>query len=125
MVTPCLPRLKNTLTLVKEQNGVVDLGLPEYELEILVRLHDPQRGEIDQQHLWKYGVPNSANNLIVGGHHLVGMSLILGTRSECSHTGGEGGYKFELGGCKFELGEILCKSELRTQGALISGPMHH
>ena len=46
-----LPRLKDGLTLVKEQNGVVDLGLPEDELEILSSTHAAQRGEVDQQHL--------------------------------------------------------------------------
>ena len=46
-----LPRLKDGLTLVKEQNGVVDLGFPEYELEVLSSTHAAQGGEVDQQHL--------------------------------------------------------------------------
>lgn len=46
-----LPCLKDGLTLVKEQDGIVDLGLSEYELEILSSTHATQRGEVDQQNL--------------------------------------------------------------------------
>ena len=46
-----LPRLKDGLTLVKEQDGIVDLGLTEYELEVLPCSHAPQGREVDQKNL--------------------------------------------------------------------------
>ena len=51
MVTPRLPGLKNGLALVEEQNGVVDLGLAKYELEVLICSHGPEGWEVDQQYL--------------------------------------------------------------------------
>ena len=42
---------KNRLTLIKEQNGIINLRLPENELEIFTSYHSTQRWEIDQQNL--------------------------------------------------------------------------
>ena len=52
VVTSLLPRLKDGLTLVKEQDGVVDLGLPEDEFEVLTSTHATQGGEVDQKNLY-------------------------------------------------------------------------
>ena len=46
-----LPRLKDGFALVKEQDGVVDLGLAEYELEVLPCTHAPKRREVDEKDL--------------------------------------------------------------------------
>ena len=50
-----LSGLKDGLTLVKEQDGVVDLGLAEYELEVLPRSHASKGGKIYQQNLYPIG----------------------------------------------------------------------
>ena len=53
-MTSFLTRFKNGFTFIKEQDGVIDLGLSENELEILSSRHGPKRGEVDQENLGKY-----------------------------------------------------------------------
>ena len=43
--------LKNGLTFIKEQYGIIDLRLSKNELEILARCYSTQWWEIDQQNL--------------------------------------------------------------------------
>ena len=50
-MTPFLPRLKDGLTLIKEQDGVIDLCFPEDEFKVLSGTHAAQGGEVDQQNL--------------------------------------------------------------------------
>ena len=45
------PGLKNGLTLIKEQDGIINLGLPENELEVFTSSHSTQGREINQQNL--------------------------------------------------------------------------
>ena len=54
IVASFLPALKDGLALVKEQNGVVDFGLAEDELEVLAGRHAPQRWEVDQENLYPH-----------------------------------------------------------------------
>lgn len=51
IVTALLSALKDGLTFIKEQNGIVDFGLTEDELEVLSSRHATQRGEVDQENL--------------------------------------------------------------------------
>ena len=51
VMTALLSALKDGLTLIKKQNGVVDFGLSEDELEVLSSRHATQRGEVDQENL--------------------------------------------------------------------------
>ena len=51
VMTALVPRLKNGLALVEEEDSVVDLGLAEYELEVLSGGHASKRREVDQQNL--------------------------------------------------------------------------
>ena len=51
MSTHFLSRLKDGLTLIKEEYGIIDLCLAEYKLEVLICTHGAKGREIDQQHL--------------------------------------------------------------------------
>ena len=53
VMTSFLTRFKNGFTFIKEQDGVIDLGLSENELEILSSRHGAKRGEVDQENLGK------------------------------------------------------------------------
>ena len=46
-----LPRLKDGLTLIKEQNSIANPGLPEDKLKVLSSTHATQSGEVNQQYL--------------------------------------------------------------------------
>ena len=57
--------LKNSLTLVKEQDGVIDLRFSEDELEVLASTHGPQGGKVDQQNL-HHNDKNLKSSLVSG-----------------------------------------------------------
>ena len=46
-----LPRFKDSFTLIKEENGVIDLGLTKDELKILPSWHTAQWWEVDEEDL--------------------------------------------------------------------------
>ena len=51
VVTTGFPGLKNPLTLIKEQNGIIDFGLSKDKPEVLVGFHHTERRKVDQQNL--------------------------------------------------------------------------
>ena len=52
IVTPLLSGLKDGLTLVEEEDCIVDFGLAENEFEVFSCGHTAQRWEIDEENLW-------------------------------------------------------------------------
>ena len=50
-MTSSFSGLKNGLTLIKEEDSIVDLGLSEDELEVLPSPHVTKRGKVNQQNL--------------------------------------------------------------------------
>ena len=50
-----LSGLKDGFTLIEEQDGVIDLGLTKYELEVLPGSHASKGGEVDQKDLYSNG----------------------------------------------------------------------